>query len=512
MTDLTGSPPSPESPSPPAALELERRSWQTSIAPQYIGLFLWVVFFDQLGRWTLAGGGLLFAVLGALAAGLLCYLLLYYVPAMGGFRSGQPLTTLGTSTFGVKGSAWLTGVLMGLAQVVWFAVATAYAMELTFQGLIACGLLDPAALQPVQLAGLKLPNPMILATILFWSYAAALVGHYLVQIISALMNIYPILMALLLGVSMLMTIKGVPQFQPPGIDPATGRPVSLGAGSLQAFLMIVELIFGFFATAGALAADWGAVSRTERDVQLGGLVGVALASWTVATLALLTVAGVLGHELGSPPLGLGLGLKGSPNPWGDPFHFSFHRAVFRGIGGPLGGTILMVFGLGSLAPTCYAVFLFGTRFADAWPRIPRIHWTLIGTTAACLLIASGSATRLDTIFSLMGATFAPLVAAMAAESLRHRGTWPGPRRRVNAPGLIAWALGLAVGLVPIASQALGWPPGTRFQPAAVFGYLTALAAYLVLAGLGAEAPVLAASAPAPEPEPEAPTPAPAAGP
>jgi cytosine permease len=484
MTDLTGSPPSPESPSSPAALE--RRSWQTSIAPQYIGLFLWVVFFDQLGRWTLAGGGLLPAVLGALTAGLLCYLLLYYVPAMGGFRSGQPLTTLGTSTFGVSGSAWLTGVLMGLAQVVWFAVATAYAMELTFQGLIACRLLDPGALQPVQLAGLKLPNLMILATTLFWCYAAALVGHYLVQIISALMNIYPILMALLLGVSMLMTIKGVPEFQPPGIDPATGRPVSPGAGSLQAFLLIVELSFGFFATAGALAADWGAVSRTERDVRLGGLTGVAMASWTIATLALLTVAGTFGHGHEPAPPRPGLALK--ENPWGDPFHFSFHMAVLQGIGGPLGGTILMVFGLGSLAPTCYAVFLFGNRFADAWPRIPRIHWTLIGTTAAWPLVASGYATRLDTIFSLMGATFAPLVAAMAADYLRHHGTWPGARRGVNPPGLIAWALGLAVGLVPLASEALGWPPGTRFQPAAVFAYLTALVAYLVLASLGAEAP------------------------
>ena len=58
--------------------------------------------------------------------------------------------------------------------------------------------------------------------------------------------------------------------------------------------MMIELVFGFFATAGALAADWGAVNRTERDVRLGGWFGVVLASWTVATLALLTVAGALG--------------------------------------------------------------------------------------------------------------------------------------------------------------------------------------------------------------------------
>src|SRR3954447_11873666 len=118
-------PPSPSAASPPSAtvpVGIIRKPWHTGTAPKYISLFLWVAFFDQLGRRTLAIGGLRPSVLGAAAAGLLCYVLLYYVPAMWGFRSGKPLTTLGTSTFGVTGSIWITDVLMGLAQVVWFAV------------------------------------------------------------------------------------------------------------------------------------------------------------------------------------------------------------------------------------------------------------------------------------------------------------------------------------------------------------------------------------------------------
>src|SRR3954452_12449806 len=59
MTDLTGTTPSSPSPAAPAILELERMPWHTSTAPRYIGLFLWVVFFDQLGRRTLPVGGLL---------------------------------------------------------------------------------------------------------------------------------------------------------------------------------------------------------------------------------------------------------------------------------------------------------------------------------------------------------------------------------------------------------------------------------------------------------------------
>jgi purine-cytosine permease-like protein len=113
---------------------------------------------------------------------------------------------------------------------------------------------------------------------------------------------------------------------------------------------------------------------------------------------------------------------------------------------------------------------------------------LIGTTAAWILIASGFAWRLETIFSLMGAALAPLVAALAADSLGHRGGWRGPRRGVNAPGLIAWATGLAVGLVPVVAAATGWAAGTRFQPAAVFAYITAFVTYFVLAACGALAP------------------------
>jgi purine-cytosine permease-like protein len=250
--------------------------------------------------------------------------------------------------------------------------------------------------------------------------------------------------------------------------------------------MMIELVFGFFATAGALSADWGAVSRTERDVRLGGWVGVTFAAWTVATLALLTVAGAQARLaqagaliINDPALNL---------------DYTFRGAVLIGIGGTLGAAILLVFGLGSLAPTCYAAYLFGHHFEATWPQLRRIRWTVIGTVAAWLLIASGYSGRLATLFALIGAALAPLVAALAADSLRQRGAWHGPRRGINPPGLIAWAIGLAVGLVPVVSQAAGWYAGARFQPAAVFAYLAAFVTYFVLAACGAEAPRETASA------------------
>jgi cytosine permease len=478
-TGPTASPPASEAVDRPA---LERQAWFTSTAPKYIGLFLWVVYFDQLPRATLAVGGLLPSVLGALVAGVLCYLLLYAPPAFWGFRTGMPLTTLGTSTFGITGATWLTNVLMGLVQVVWFAVATWYATELTFEGLVSCRLLHPRWLEPMHLGGLVLPNPLFLFTSLAWSFAAAMVGHYLVQIISVLMNIYPVFMAIMLAAAVGVTLSDVPRFRPPGPDAAAAAVVPMRAAGIHAFGMMIELVFGFFATAGALAADWGAVSRTTRDVRLGGWVGVVFAAWTVATLALLTVAGAQSRLALAPAGGL---LANDPALNLD---YTFRGAVLFGIGGTLGTAILLVFGLGSLAPTCYAAYLFGHLFEAAWPQLKRIRWTVIGTVVAWLLIASGCAARLTTIFSLIGAVLAPLVAALAADSLRQRRECHGPRRGINAPGVMAWAVGLVVGLVPIVSEAVGWHAGARFQPAAVFAYIAAFVTYFVLAACGAEAP------------------------
>ena len=44
-----------------------------------------------------------------------------------------------------------------------------------------------------------------------------------------------------------------------------------------AFTLLIQIIIGFFATAGAAGADFGMNSRNEKDVRMGGLVGITLA-------------------------------------------------------------------------------------------------------------------------------------------------------------------------------------------------------------------------------------------
>ncbi len=203
---------------------LERKGWQTTIAPGYIGLFLWVVYFDRIAGRALAIGGLGWSVVGAAVAGLLCYRLLYYAPAMWGFRTGRPLAVLASSTFGARGSTWMTGVVLGLAHVVWFAVAVDYAVDWTFQGFVTCRLLDPRHLRPIVLGGLRLESPPFLVTALAWSVATALTGHYLMRIIAALMNVVSVIPAALLGLAVVLTLQGLPDFRPTGIDPSAAEP------------------------------------------------------------------------------------------------------------------------------------------------------------------------------------------------------------------------------------------------------------------------------------------------
>jgi cytosine permease len=485
----SSSPPADPSLLPPtlrfalSAPPLERKSWVWGVGPHTIGLFLWVVYFDRLAPTTLGVGGLAWSALGALVGGLLCFLLLYQGPALWGQRTGRGLTVLGSSTFGTSGSVWITDVLIGLAEVVWFAVATYYATHLILQAFVSFHMLDPRALRPIAYGRWTFQSPLFLVTSLVWSLWAALVGHYLVRIIAALMNVFPIFPALMLGLAMLLTLKGVASYTPPALDPAAAGAVEgavLNRAGLTAFLTMIQIVFGFYAMAGVMSADWGAATRTSRDVTVGGLVSVAFASATVATLALLTVAGAAG-QLPDPASAT----------------LTFHESVEQAIGGTLAGTMLLIFGLASLAPTTYAAFVFSHRFAAVWPRVSGLSRTLIGMALAWPLIAIGWAGRLEAIFGLMGAIFAPVAGAIAADASRSRGVWPGPRPGTSTAGLGAWAAGLGVGLVPTIAASWRIEPMTRLQPASLFAFLTAYIVFRVLASLGFEPP--AAPIPAEEP-------------
>ncbi len=287
------------SPSPASQPEIVPRPWQTGLGPYYIGLFLWIVYFDQIGLRALPVGGLMWSVLGAVVAGPLCYLLLFRVPAAWGQATRKPLPDLATSTFGEAGARWVPGLLLGLAEIAWFSVSVSYATDLTLRGLAEVRFLDERAFRPVLLGSLRLKGPIFLATALLWSVIAGLIGRKFVRLVAAIMYVFPVFPAVLLGGTMFAMLGGLRTFAPTGIDPM-GLNIPEARAGVWSMMLVVQLILGFTAMAAVMGADWGAATTSARDVRVGGWVAVGFAPVVIATIALVAVAGFQGRVNPAP--------------------------------------------------------------------------------------------------------------------------------------------------------------------------------------------------------------------
>lgn len=479
------------------------KPWQTGLGPYYIGLFLWVVFFDQLGLRALPVGGVLWAVLGAVVAGPLCYLLLFRVPATWGQATRKMLPELAESSFGVAGARWVPGLLLGLAEVVWFAVAASYATEFTLRGLAEVRFLDDRAFRAIAIGGLRLKSPLFLATSLLWSIIAGLIGRKFVRLVAAIMYVFPVFPAMLLGGAMFAMLGGLRTFAPTGVDPL-GLAIPEARAGVWSMMLVAQLVLGFSAMACAMGADWGAATSTSRDIRVGGWIAVGLAPVVIATIGLIAVAGFqgrvnparVGDEAPSRPFDVrptraGGSISEIRTIGAPPPEASFRAVLTEGIGGKVACGMLMVFGAIALAPAVFAAFVAGNQLHATFPRLSRFKWTLVGIALSWPMTAVGLFDRLEPTFTVMGALFAPVAACLAAESSRHRGVWPGPRRGVNLPGLVGWGAGLAVGLLPLASRRFA-----AFQPATFWAYLAAFAAYAAVAAVAGEAETVGKPAPA----------------
>ena len=480
---------------------LERKPWRTGVAPQLIALFLWAVFFDQLPRKTLLIGGLLPSVLGALAGGLSAYLLLYYPPAMRGFRTRKSFAEVATSAFGMKGSKYFAAILLGLGQVVWIAVAAFVAVDFHVRGLVACGLLKSDRLKPWLWQGVSIQHPVFLAIALTWCLAMVLAARYFMRWIAALLQVYPIIPALILFGVTIWAFKGLGDFHPLAFDPKSGDRIV--EGGANAFLTMMEWVLGFFAVAGLLSTDWGAVCETESDARIGGLVGVGFGAPIVATLALLAVAGAMGRshvfdrEIDAqrklelirtmrPDGPLVAREAETLRKIGDE-RFTFSTVLESAIGRRTGAACLILLGLMALGPGVFSAYALGRRLHSSLPFLSRTQWHLFGAFAAMPLIAFGWANRLETIFSIMGAIFAPIAGVLAADSLRSRRRPLQPRLGWSPAGLMAWLAGFGTGMLPFFGRSFRLGPWTQLvRPSTFFAFLAAFLAFMCLALLRLE--------------------------
>jgi cytosine permease len=413
-------------PNPPA----QRQAWYKNTAPAYAGIFLWVAFYLQLADGTISRMGVGLAIVALVVAGLLCFGLYYYAPAMLGMRTGRPLYIVGTSTFGTVGGYLVPGLLMGLLQLGWFAVATYVSADFIMKGLHQ--------------------NSRTLFTLvaLIWAYGFAFVaikGISYVARAAQFLNWVPLVMIIIVAIA---TISGVPDFRPAGNDPALG------------FATVLQIVIGFTAAAGAAGADFGTSNRDRRDIVCGGLVGITLAIVVAGALPLLSVAGMLGNG-------------------GTSYNYADAIASV----GNLAPIMFFLFAAASVVPTCFCAFIASNSFGTMLPRIPKTISTLVGVTIGAVLAITRVAQDLIGFFVIVGASFGPICGAMAADYLLAGKRWSGPRAGINWAGYIAWALGFAVGILDrIPGAPAAWVAAD--QPAALYAFVVGFVVYWLLAKAG----------------------------
>ena len=268
--------------------QANRVAWFKSTAQTYAGIMLWFVFWQDVP--TGGGGpggtlthGLVVAFAGLVLAALLCHFLYYLVPGLLGMKTGLPLYIVGTSTYGVNGGFLMPGFLMGVLQFGWLGVNAFFSSLLLvapFFDSVEAAMLSPAH--------------RVVAVI--WAIVAAFVGLKGIKYVASIASFLPIIPLAILITLFLKAVGGIGSFDP-NAAVETAKAANVEGVALSTWGVIAALlvyIIGFFATAGAAGTDFGMNNRDAKDVQLGGLFGIAGATILAGGLSLLIVAGAVG--------------------------------------------------------------------------------------------------------------------------------------------------------------------------------------------------------------------------
>jgi hypothetical protein len=501
------------------------RPWDRGIAAAYIMLYLTILFLDQLAPWTLGVGGLGPALGGLAAAGGLAAVCFAAVPAWWGYQTKRPYLELAGSAFGRDGVRWVLGPVLYLGHAMWLAVVLYHCLDLTMRALVNFGLAPETVLEPLARSASGPAPGVYIATGLAWGLFAGVVGVLAVRLGSAVMTGYQIFPALALAGLVIWSFGGLGSFRAIGAVP---RGAGLGMEQLSApvwcFLMMIQLVLGFSAFPLLQSVDWGVTCRDKTDVRMGILVGVFASILILGTLALIAVAGSRGRMEGElAGFGGRIGGGGVSVPGGgvgprpeamaaeevlaEASGLRYERwtlkwILSREVGGWPGGALGMIFAVGLLGAGCYLPWGMSRLGRVMWPGAKPLAGSLLGVLLAMPLLAVGWPARLDRVFQVSGALYAPLLGMMCGDWLVHRGRWPGMAGGVRLSAVLSWLAGVAVGCLPLIGSRSGMPEWLQTQPSALFAYLTTLVVYMIASGFAPWRPAESAfSEPVPEQKP-----------
>jgi len=439
-----------------------RAPWYKNTAPTYAGIFLWFVFWSQApsGGGASPGGvlsqGVGVALLGLVVAAILCHALFYMVPGLLGLKTGLPLYVVGTSTYGVQGGFLMPGFLMGVLQFGWLGVNAYFASQAI-----------------ASFFGDSVVAAKVIAVI--WVAVAAFVGLKGIQYVAKVATFLPLIPLVILIIMLGKTLGGIGDFDADALIAA--GTVEGGATGGLSFIGVMALsitfVVGFFATAGAAGVDFGTNSKDEKDVQMGGLIGIALAAIVAAGAAILIAAGAFGKS--------------------GTYAMNPAEAGFMGniMGSPGAGKLMaLLLAIAAFPPACFSSFIAANSFKTTLPKVNPFISVSIGAAVSIILAVTGWAGRAGAVFTVIGASFGPICGAMMADYLLAGKKWAGPRAGWNMAGWISWAVGFIVGILPLVSS-------VNIPAAPLMAFIVGAVLYFILAKAGMESKVLEmAAAPA----------------
>jgi len=428
-----------------------RAAWFKNTAPAYAGIILWFVFWNDVVNTGTAGGGLAqgiaLPIIAIIVAALLSHFLFYLVPGLFGMKTGRGLAVVGSSIFGATGGIIMPGLLMGLLQFGWVAVNTFFAAILLSQTITF-----------IPVWGLMI----------IWGGAATFMGLKGIKYVAGISTYLPLIPLAVLILLVVKTIGTVSNFDPAAftaLSAASGGVVPEPISAFAIFGAIVTYIVGFFATAGAAGVDFGTNARNAKDVQFGGIVGVALAMIFTGVAAVLILAGAYGNPETAKIL-VGQGVPQSAT-----------MVLSAVLGDGFGKTCMFLLAIAAFPSACFSSLIAANSFKTMLPKINSTLSVSAGGAVAVILAITGVAGNAAGVFGFIGASFGPICGAMVVDYFLSGGEWSGPRRGVNIAGWLSWAIGFAVGVMPNFGIAVPMAPVAAFFAGAIV-YFVAMKAGL----------------------------------
>jgi cytosine permease len=269
------------------------------------------------------------------------------------------------------------------------------------------------------------------------------------------------------------TVSGLKSFKPSEVVALNETLGSAGPAMSPGTIVfaIITYAVGFFATAGAAGVDFGSGARDERDVNMGGVVGIFCSIFVAAGLAMLVVAGAYGN----PEVAAKVKESGS-------FANNAFALIPIILGPGTGKIVMFLLAIAAFPSACFSSLIAANSIKTTLPAIPPVISVGIGAAVSIILALTGVAANLGSVFGLIGASFGPVCGAMAMDYILAGCRWSGPRAGYNAAGWMAWGVGFTVGILPNF--------GCNLPIAPVFAMFVGAAVYYAGAKAGMISPVL----------------------